>query len=419
VPETTLKLLLVDDNPGDARLVREMLSEAEGVAFDTHWAESLLDALEALAHSQFDIILTDLSLPDSQGLDAFHALKSHAPSVPIVVLTGLEDDRAAAEAVRSGAQDFLSKGKLKAQSLARVLRFAVMRQSTTKHESGPQARKATVFGMLSAKGGVGTTTVASHFALELKRQTGQKVLLVDLDPCSAAASLLFHISSPHTILDAARNLQKLDESLWNGVVVHAPEGIDVIQSPGAVRLGDEISGERVRHVLRFVRPLYGSIVVDLGQLNAVSMPLIPEMSEIFMVSLSELTSLYDAGRALKRLLDLGFEATRVRLVLNRVSKAVTLSVPDVEKALGYPVHSTIQDSSEELASAYSEGHFLDPGLNIRKQVAQLAARSLGLEIEPVQTGFKRLLFGRPQPRRNELQPGVAARPRESWSGQPV
>jgi len=390
--ETPLKLLLVEDNPGDARLVREMLSEAEGQAFEVHWVDNLLAALESLARDSFDVVLTDLSLPDSQGLEAFNAIQSHAPGMPVVVLTGLDDERAALGAVQGGAQDYFVKGRLNSESLARALRYAVIRQVKSSENHKTESEKATLFGILSVKGGVGATTLACHFATELKHQTQQDVLLVDLDVSSLAAGFLMGVTSPHTIIDAAQNLNRLDASLWKGVVCHTGEGIDLVQSPGTVRFGDEISGERVRHVVRFVRPLYRWIVVDLGKLTTVSMNVLTEINEVFVVATYELPALREASRVLKKLLELGFSANRVHLVINRMSKVASMSSHDLEKALGFPIHALIPDCSADLYEAYSEGRFLDRRLQMHKHAAQLVTRYLGLQPEPSRSGLKRLLF---------------------------
>lgn len=391
-----MKLLLIEDNLGDARLVREMLKDAEGLAFEIQCAGSLLEALEALARGNFDVALTDLSLPDCQGLEVFNAIQAHAPDLPIVVLTGLDSESAALSAVKSGAQDYLVKGKLDGSSLARALRYAVVRQTKSAQHGDTESQKATIFGMLSSNGGAGTTTIACHFALELKRQTQQGVLLLNLDTSSAGAAFLLKANSPYSISDVASSLNRLDSRLWNGVV-SSIEGIDFVLPPGALRFGDDLNGERVRHVLRFVRPLYRWIVVDLGQLDALSMNLLPELRDLFVITGYELPALYQAGRVLKKVLELGMPQNLVHLLLNRAPKNKMVSTQDLEKALGFPVHAVLDDCSEELADAYSEGRFLDRGLSIHKQAAELVSRSLGESKQkdvPQRTWLRHLWFER-------------------------
>ncbi|MHB8763194.1 MAG: response regulator [Deferrisomatales bacterium] len=121
------RLLLVEDNPGDARLIRELLAEAGAARFEVTWAKSLGEGLEQLALEAFAVVLLDLTLPDSRGLDTFRQLHALAAGVPVVVLTGLDDRRLALEAVRCGAQDYLVKGEVGPELLARAARYAVER----------------------------------------------------------------------------------------------------------------------------------------------------------------------------------------------------------------------------------------------------------------------------------------------------
>lgn len=123
-----IKILLIEDNPGDARLIKEMLSEEKSVSFDLEWKATLSKGLEHLAKSQIDVILLDLSLPDSRGFDTIARTQTAAPSVPIVVLTGLNDEILAMKAVKKGAQDYLIKGQVDSNRLSRAIRYAIARR---------------------------------------------------------------------------------------------------------------------------------------------------------------------------------------------------------------------------------------------------------------------------------------------------
>src|ERR1700728_2637109 len=123
------RLLLVEDNPGDARLLREMVREqgATSVTELTH-VECLGDAEKHLSQREVDIILLDLGLADAQGMVAIRRAKAAAPRVALVVLTGLDDESLAAQAVQEGAQDYLIKGQIESRGLLRALRYAVERK---------------------------------------------------------------------------------------------------------------------------------------------------------------------------------------------------------------------------------------------------------------------------------------------------
>jgi diguanylate cyclase (GGDEF)-like protein len=124
------RVLLVEDNPGDARLVRESLNEGLPGQFMVQVAESLKLALETLRSSvdEVDVVLLDLSLPDSQGLETYRAVRALCPSCPILVLSGLNDESIALKAVNEGAQDFLRKARVDGELLPRAIRYAIERQ---------------------------------------------------------------------------------------------------------------------------------------------------------------------------------------------------------------------------------------------------------------------------------------------------
>ncbi len=126
--EPSTIVLLIEDNPGDARLVQEMLGEATGSAFGFKRADRLSTGLEQLAKDGADAVLLDLGLPDSHGLDTFVKAHAQAPDRPIVVLTGTSDEAVALEAVQIGAQDYLVKGQVDGDSLVRSIRYAIERQ---------------------------------------------------------------------------------------------------------------------------------------------------------------------------------------------------------------------------------------------------------------------------------------------------
>ncbi|MBC8179071.1 MAG: PAS domain S-box protein [Desulfobacteraceae bacterium] len=131
MPETVnqkLSILLIEDNPGDARLIQEMIHEGGDTSFDLVHAERLSAGLEIVAGGDIDIILLDLSLPDSHGLDTVVRTLNQTPDIPIVVLTGLRDEELANEFVRLGAQDYLYKEHIDPDILTRVIRYAVYRK---------------------------------------------------------------------------------------------------------------------------------------------------------------------------------------------------------------------------------------------------------------------------------------------------
>lgn len=129
-PAATVRfgVLLVEDNPGDARLVELLLGEQNDVAIDLSFAVTLHQAAERVEQRDYDAILLDLSLPDSMGLGTLGRMMDAAGAVPIVVLTGLQSEEVAFDAMRSGAADYLVKGRDDGRMIARAVRYAVARR---------------------------------------------------------------------------------------------------------------------------------------------------------------------------------------------------------------------------------------------------------------------------------------------------
>src|SRR5580704_10798311 len=110
--EKALKVLLVEDNAGDARLLREMFSKEKAGAFELTHLLRMSEAVIHLAKGGVDIVLLDMGLPDGHGLNTVQRAHAAAPDVPLIVLTGLNDETLAAEAMKEGAQDYLIKGHI-------------------------------------------------------------------------------------------------------------------------------------------------------------------------------------------------------------------------------------------------------------------------------------------------------------------
>ena len=132
VLDTLIKIILVEDNPGDTFLIKQELKQLGNRQLQVTHFEFLEEAINSLHTNDFDAVLLDLSLPDSQGLDTLLSLEEEAPGLPVIVLTGLDDETIAIKAVRQGAQDYLVKGEFNGQLLIRSIYYAIERKRLEK-----------------------------------------------------------------------------------------------------------------------------------------------------------------------------------------------------------------------------------------------------------------------------------------------
>jgi len=126
--EKHIRVLLIEDNPGDVRLIQEMLSEDSRNFFEIVHADRLSKSMECLKGDCIDVVLLDLGLPDSHGIDTLHAILSENNKIPIIIQTGLSDEELAIAAVKAGAQDYLIKGQMNGCLLSRSIRYAIERK---------------------------------------------------------------------------------------------------------------------------------------------------------------------------------------------------------------------------------------------------------------------------------------------------
>lgn len=147
----SLSVLLVEDNPGDAELMAEMLEDgpAEGPVFELRHVTRLADAQVELVSGPVDVVLLDLSLPDGRGLESLAVVRQAAPEVPVVVMTGLADDEVAVRALQAGAQDYLVKGREGGDSVRRAVRYAVERQRLARMAQQALAARDEMLAILS------------------------------------------------------------------------------------------------------------------------------------------------------------------------------------------------------------------------------------------------------------------------------
>ncbi|HEY3129832.1 MAG TPA: response regulator [Acidobacteriota bacterium] len=123
-----IRVLLIEDDFSSGSAIKEILASESDPGYEVHWVDRLSSALEELGHGRFQLILLDLTLPDSNNLDTLIRVRSKAPQLPIVVLTGLADERLGVRAVREGAQDYLVKGQFSVSLLLRSVRYAIERK---------------------------------------------------------------------------------------------------------------------------------------------------------------------------------------------------------------------------------------------------------------------------------------------------
>jgi two-component system cell cycle sensor histidine kinase/response regulator CckA len=269
-------LLVVEDSPGDARLLHEMVSEHDSLNTSVTHVESLSEAEAHLSRSAVDVIVLDLGLPDGQGLDAVRRVRAAAPHVPLVVLTGQDDELLAAGALREGAQDYLVKGQIESRGLLRALRYASERKlMDDAHKASEnellQAQKLESIGRLA--GGIAHDFNNMLFAI----QGYAELLTQDLasaDPARLAPDEL--LASVNAISDATKRAATLTAQLlaFSRRQIVAAEVLDLNAIVTAVvPMVRQLIGQSRRLILE-LDPATGHMRADAGQIEQIVVNLV-------------------------------------------------------------------------------------------------------------------------------------------------
>ena len=198
-------ICLIDDNPGDVRFIQETIKEVSAAKYDVLVFSCLADGIAQYAQQNFDILLLDLSLPDSRGLDTLVAAREALPPVPVIVLTGIEDEALALQAVQSGAQDYLVKGEFDAKFLARAISYAHER-----HQLKQRLLEISITDDLTGLNNRRGFTTLSEQQIRVARRTQADLLFffIDVDGLKKINDLHGHSIGDRALLATAQILRK-------------------------------------------------------------------------------------------------------------------------------------------------------------------------------------------------------------------
>jgi len=198
-PQRRMRILLIEDNPDDVAVARRILRSSEQ-SFSIESVGTVGESLPLLDAGQVDLLLLDLGLPDSGGLEGFHRLRAQAPDVPVIILTGETDRDAAREAVRRGAQDYLIKGELEGNLLFHAVRYAVERHAHQK-ELAERSLRDPLTELYNRRG----FRLLAEQSLRLAKRNGREsvLLLADVDDLKSINDTHGHLAGDEALCAVA------------------------------------------------------------------------------------------------------------------------------------------------------------------------------------------------------------------------
>jgi len=332
--------------------------------------------LSQLEQLHLDVLLIDLSRLSEPFDQVVRRIKSIAAPPMVIALNQTADPEVILGAIRAGANEFLYP------PLEAGLHKALERLSAERVKARAAShQRGRTLGFLSAKGGCGATTIACHIAAEMQRSTGQDVLLADMDLESGIVGFLMKAKSPYSIIDAVRNVNRLDISYWKALVSNGQAHLEVITAPPTASVVHEtFDPNHFREVLQFLRSAYDWVVVDLGRsLGPISLGVAEEIDDLYLISTLDLPALHQCKQVVQGLFDVGYSRQRLHLVMNRMPRRSDLGPGELQRLLGVPVYEMLPNDYPVLYEAYAEGNLLPNNCELAKSMNGLAARISGVQ----------------------------------------
>jgi pilus assembly protein CpaE len=364
---------------GASNLLEEVRSALAGLPVRTVMEQHEIGEwpafVEKLAKAEPDVLLIGYQQLADPLEDVVRQIKACHVSPRVVIVNDHADPAVLLRIIRASADEYLYP-PLKDDLVSALERVGA---EITKQRAGTRPR-GKVFGVLSAKGGCGATTIACHLAIHLHRLTNLEVLLADMDLDAGMIGFFMKSQGRYSVIDAIANAHRLDLSFWKALVSNGHPGVEVITAP-QTKAGPPVQRlEEFRTIIPFVRANYDWTVVDLGRgLTPLAMNLIDEVDETYVVATLEIPSLHQAKQILQTLLEAGYAHHRLHVLLNRMPKRSEVTLEELDRMLGVPIHSTLPNDYQSLSDAYSEGRLIAQDSHLDRHFARVAAKIAGVQ----------------------------------------
>lgn len=391
------RALVVEYNLGTAEALMQMLAYPGLGGCEVVHVEQLADAEKKLKQQHFDVVLLDLHLPDSWGLDTFLKLHADFPDIPVILLAAVDDENIARRAMEAGAEDYLLKTALEPAVLQHCVGRATHRRRVR------QTKQGTVIGVLGAKGGVGTTTVALNLATHIVSQQ-KTVALLELGNSFGGLSCALHYTPANNL----SSLLKVDPAAINDAILHkelhnTAFGLRVVF--GAQRSEETRVAMDAPHVETIVWTAANVVdctVLDLGSHpDAATDAAIKLCNYVVLVLERDLASLAAARVTLDRLNLLGLSSMQIgAVVVNRADPTVAVDLREIQSAINCEILGIVPLASQSCFRAMAAGEPLvmhDPDSPAAVSLTEIGAR----------IGAKNLLWKSPVPLRPGPSTGAA------------
>jgi len=364
-----IKVLIVDDIPE----TRDHLSKLLGLEREIDvagTAGSGEEAIQIAMEMRPDIIVMDINMPGMDGIAASEIISQRLPNSPVIMMSVHGEAEHLKSAMLAGAREFLVKpfsADEFAMSIKRVYERELVRREqmqAAREAATPTVTQAAdggaedhqVIAVFSPKGGAGRTTIATNLALALKRETNQKVALIDANLQFGDVGVLLNLNPKNrSMLDAVEGGEP-DKDIIESVMIDHSTGIRVLLAPPSPEGADLVTPPFLRKMVDILRQGHDWVIVDLPSgLNDHSLGVLDAADQILVVAALEITTIKNVRLFLEVADQLDYERSKLRLVINRSDAAQGIRIGDVEASIRRPIDGSIVSDGRLAVLAVNRG----------------------------------------------------------------
>jgi pilus assembly protein CpaE len=371
-PNATRSILIVDTDTGALDVVESLLD-----GHKIYQVRNVSDAQRKLVEEGIELAIVGPGFAHEAGVNEAASLLDVQPQLPIVLVAdGLTTDVLRAS-IRVGFKDVVD-APLDRPKVDSMLRHIEKAESESRGDLPTKAKIGKVVTIMSPKGGAGKTMTTVNVGLGLAMMSGrpERVVIMDADLQFGDVCISLQVEPQHTIVDAARDIEKLDEAMLDSLLSEHTSGMRVLSAPLEPSLADEVSTQVVVRTLGMLKRMFDYVIIDTAPfLDEPVLSILERSDTVLLVVDMDLPAVKNAKLALDTLKLIKFPFEKMKLVLNRVNSKARLDINELERSLGLEVQAAI--SSDKLVPrAVNEGEpvvSLYPRSRVAKDLRGVAA----------------------------------------------
>jgi pilus assembly protein CpaE len=387
--ERSIRTALISTDRGFRDLVRDVFLSREGWTAPTlevtvPFAAYGDEQVRSVRQLRPDLIILDIADDPEVGLKLAEFLGGSMPGQRFIAAGPPLAPEQLLAAMRAGVADYLPKPVTLEALTASINRLRLTAGAAVSSEVVKEPGK--MYAFYSAKGGAGTTTTATNFAIVLHRLTGKKTLIVDLDLELGEIALLLGVQPRFNFVDMVQNFHRMDAELLASYIERHDSGVHLLSAPYQPEKAEVVTGEEIRRILHFLRRHYDYVIVDTSKSFSPATLAVFELSDMaFIVTNVDLASLRNLQRGLpliKRMF--GRSENEVKLIVNRYHSNLDISIADVERTIGLKVYRTLANDYEAVSRSINTGKpiVLDGNSKFSHDLKALGADVAGVRLKP-------------------------------------